>query len=546
MARLTLLQQLLIQIAYVQAAAYKNTTSCSPNNIPNPQIYGAEVLSLTTASITGYQLDVPSFSNNWPAQNITDLDFCQVNITITHPGANDSVNNQVWLPTTQWNGRLVGIGGGGYAANMGWDSLGPAVGLGYLAAGTDAGVPMNSSSADAWALASPGNANQYLLLDFASRSVHEMTVMAKQVAESFYGEPPQYSYWQGCSTGGRQGLGEAQLYPEDYDGIIAAAPAINWNQFTLAQQWPYTVMNNEGHVPQQCEFDFATAAAVSDCDTIDGLLDGIIDAPGLCSFDPYSLIGQSFNCDGNSTVVFSTATAKVIQLIWNGPQTVHGVPAEQVWQDATTLAGNSLWYGLLRGANFSTLALTSTLSNGTTAALPFGISDSWIRNYLYRNVSFDTAGISYPTFESLFRLSIQQYDSVIGTSDANLGPFRAHGGKMISWQGLSDSTIMPNGTSNYYDRVSTIYPGTHDFYRLFFAPGVGHCGSGYGPLPDDVLAALAAWVENGTAPEILAASSASAINGTVRHQPLCPYPAVSKYKGGDPAVASSYECANSF
>ena len=385
-----ILWQLLSSTLFLTRAAPYNSTTCSLKNIALPHVFGAEVTSLTTAYITDYRLDVPSFTNNWPAQNITGLNFCQVNITITHPGANDSVNNQVWLPVADWNERLVGIGGGGYAANMNWSTLAPAVQRGYLAVGTDAGVTMNGDSADAWALSSPGNVNQYLLLDFASRSVHEMTVIAKQISESFYGTSPRYSYWQGCSTGGRQGLGEAQTYPGDYDGIVAAAPAINWNDFTPSQQWPFVVMTNEGHFPRQCEFDFATAAAISECDTIDGLGDGLIGAPGLCNFDPYTVVGQKIDCDGNSTVVFSNATAKVIQLIWGGLQTLNQRPAEQVWKGPTTLAGDSLWYGLLRGANFSTLAPTITWSNGTTTALPFAISDVWFRDFIYKNVSSNT------------------------------------------------------------------------------------------------------------------------------------------------------------
>lgn len=171
-------------------------------------------------------------------------------------------------------------------------------------------------------------------------------------------------------------------------------------------------------------------------------------------------------------------------------------------------------------------------------------------SYMYGQCSIIillTASINYSDFQYLFQQGHIQYDSVIGTSDANLGPFRASGAKMLTWQGFADSNIMTNGTSNYYDRVSAIYPDVQDWYRVFFAPGVGHCGSGTGPVPDDILAALRNWVENGVTPNILPASSANPINGTVRHQPLCPYPLVSKYSGsGDPAAASSYECATNF
>ncbi|OQV07800.1 hypothetical protein CLAIMM_12174 [Cladophialophora immunda] len=136
----------------------------------------------------------------------------------------------------------------------------------------------------------------------------------------------------------------------------------------------------------------------------------------------------------------------------------------------------------------------------------------------------------------------------MGTMNANLSAFRAAGGKMITWQGLADNLIMPNGTMEYFSRVKALDQNVTDFYRVFFAPGVGHCGGGgSGPIPDDTLMALRKWVENGTAPEVLPGSSGFKVNGTIRHQNLCLYPLVSKYNGkGDPTSASSFTCAKNF
>ena len=220
---------------------YATSPSCVASALQKPQVPGAHVTSLTAAVVHNYTEDLSGESNNWQEHNATDLSFCQVNVTITHPGTGDSVQNQVWLPLTGWNGIFLGVGGGGYAAGN-WPSLGAAVLRGYAAVSTDAGHSQNNSGdASDWALVSPGNVNQYLLLDFSSLSVHDMTVIGKAVTENFYGSAPKYSYWQGCSTGGRQGLMEAQMYPDDYDGIVAAAPAVNWNDFTPAQQWPQVV-----------------------------------------------------------------------------------------------------------------------------------------------------------------------------------------------------------------------------------------------------------------------------------------------------------------
>lgn len=507
--------------------------SCSRSAIPIPDIPGASVTSLTASVVNDYAVNITGESNNWTGHNITGLSFCQVNVSLTHQGTGDHVNNQVWLPLTGWNGIFLGVGGGGYVAGS-WASLAPAVELGYAAVSTDAGhVSNDTGNATSWALVSDGNVNQYLLLDFASRSVHDMTVLGKAVTASFYGMAPKFSYWQGCSTGGRQGMMEAERYPDDYDGIVAGAPAINWNDFTPAQQWPYTVMNNEKYAPPQCEFDAVNAAAIAACDARDGLMDGIIGAPGLCDFDPATLVGKNYTCDTDGTRrQFSNKTATVVKKIWQGP---------------TTANGNAAWYGILPGTNFSSLAPTSTSPNGSTVALPFEISDSWYRNFLFKDANYDTSNITYGEFPALTEQSHQEYDSVLGGADPDLSAFKATGGKILTWQGLADNLIMPNGTMAYHDRVAALDPNVDDFYRVFFAPGVGHCGGGSGPVPIDILMALRRWVENGTAPEVLEAVSAYAINGTVRRQGLCPYPKVSKYQGtGDSAQAASFSCVDGF
>lgn len=190
---------------------------CSASGIKIPTVYGANITSLTAEVIS----DLASI----PGNNV-----CGVTITLTHPGTGDLVTTLVTLPLTGWNGRFQGIGGGGWAAGNP-PALGPVNAMGYSAATTDAGVPdtlPGTEDASPWALISPGNVNQYNLLNFARRSLHDMTVIGKAVSESFYGSKVQKSYWNGCSTGGRQGLMFAQYYPEDYDGILADAPAIQW------------------------------------------------------------------------------------------------------------------------------------------------------------------------------------------------------------------------------------------------------------------------------------------------------------------------------
>ncbi|KAK4546787.1 hypothetical protein LTR36_001519 [Oleoguttula mirabilis] len=507
---------LLSRITRVTAAV-----KCSSNAISKPSVFGAEVLNLTSSTITDYE-------------GIAGNDVCYVVVTITHPGSGDRVNNYIALPLTGWNGRFQGIGGGGYAAGTLENAANQTV-LGYSTGATDAGHDTTAAAtgdASPWALISPGNVNQYLLLNFAHRSLHDMTVIGKAISESFYGRPVQYSYWNGCSTGGREGLAIAQYYPSDYDGILADAPAVQWNDFTPAQQWPFTVENNEGYAPPPCEFDAVVAAVIEACDGLDGLVDGVISAPGLCTFEAQSLVGKQYICDEDgSSRTFQQKTADVV---------------DKIWQGARTPENQFLWYGLIKGANFSSLA--TNLPNSSVPQ-PFPISDSWIRGFIAKNLSFDTANVSYAEFADIFLQGHLQYDSIIGDASPDLRPFKRNGGKMITWQGLADGVINPQGTQLYYRKVLALDASAHDFYRQFYSPGIGHCGGGTGVVPIDPIAQLRAWVENGTTPRHLSAASPYPVNASsaavvsttnVRFLDLCPYPQVNIYKGnGDPALASS-------
>lgn len=360
------------------------TINCTGTAISKPLVFGAEVLNLTANAITNFE-------------GIAGNDVCYVIVAITHPGTGDRVNNYIALPLSGWNGRFQGIGGGGYATGTLEDAANQTV-LGYSTGATDAGHDTTTAAvqdASPWALISPGNVNQYLLLNFAHRSLHDMTVIGKAVSESFYGSPVKYSYWNGCSTGGREGLALAQYYPSDYDGILADAPAVQWNDFTLAQQWPYTVENNEGYAPPPCELDAVVAAVIDACDNLDGLVDRTISAPGLCTFEAQSLVGKQYNCDTDgSRRTFSQKTADVV---------------DKIWQGARTLENQFLWYGLIRGANFSTTA--PNLAN-TSVPQAFPISDSWIRGFIAKNLSFDTANVSYAEFVGeLLRADIPEWKS---------------------------------------------------------------------------------------------------------------------------------------
>ncbi len=234
----------------------------------------------------------------------------RVTAIVTHPPANDRVKVWVALPVKNWNGRFRGNGGGGFLTGNA-ESLRGAVAQGFAAAATDGGHEGGSGS---FALNGSGRLNWQEIRDFAYLGIHEMTVVGKALTQAFYGKPPRYSYFVGGSTGGRQGLMEAQRYPADYDGIYSGCPAIYWCSMVPSTLWPQVVMHDASHLVSKEKLDAVTAAAIAACDSDDGVSDGVIDDPNHCKWDPKQFVGTKV---GDSE--FTEDDANVVRKIWAGP-----------------------------------------------------------------------------------------------------------------------------------------------------------------------------------------------------------------------------------
>ncbi|KAL0260561.1 hypothetical protein SLS55_004250 [Diplodia seriata] len=501
-------------LSVLVGTAFGAVTTCSPDAIPTPELLGGHVLSITATSVKDFDAN-PS--------------FCNITVQYTHPGQNDTVNVYVYLPASDnWNQRFMGYGGGGFRMRSNDTVVAKEVAKGYAVASTDGGHDWTLDSAESWALASPGNVNAYLLNNFAAVALEDATLIGKAVTASFYGQEPRYSYWSGCSTGGRQGLMLAQRFPGLYDGILATSPAINWAKFVPAEYWPQFIMNQLDVYPAPCELDAITAAAIEACDALDGVEDGIIADPLGCRFDPLTIVGREYICGSSSSVISEGAA----------------IIAQKTWEGVRTSNGNCSWYGLSPDAPLSGLANTSC-SGGDCIGAPFGVTEEWIKLWVKRgDPAFDIANMSHAEYDAIIHHSVNQYKSIISTDDPDLSEFKASGGKMITWHGLADELIAPQGTTDYYENVLGLDPAATDFYRYFRAPGVGHCDGGTGPVPTDALESLVAWVEGAIAPDTLPAS-VTAGNAT-RKLDLCAYPFVPAYKGGDMNEPSSYECRETF
>ncbi len=444
---------------------------------------------------------------------------CRVTATVTNPPAGDRITVWVALPSKGWNGRLQGVGGGGFSGGSA-NAVRAPLAAGYAAASTDTGHEGGSGS---FALDANGRLQWQLIRDNAYLGIHQMTVTAKALIEAFYGRAPRYSYFNGCSTGGRQGLSEAQRYPADYDGILSGAPAINWPKLHVEQLWGHLVMLEAKNVVPQCKFEAAVAAAVAACDPLDAVKDGVVDDPTACTFDPKALVGTS----APGCTEFSAADAEVIRQIWRGPQ---------------RRDGTFLWYGLPRGASFALSATGGTPLTGR----PFGITLDWFRYFLLQDPKWDWTALTRERYEQLWDQSVEQYGAVFGTDNPDLTAFRDRGGKLIAWHGWADPLIYAEGTLDYYGRVVRQMGGpekTAAFMRLFMAPGVGHCAGGAGPQPSGQFEAVVRWVEEGKAPDTIEAVIRDQSGKVTRSRPLCRYPLVARYKNsGSTDLAASFEC----
>ena len=433
-------------------------------------------------------------------------EFCRVAVTLT-PTSDSDIKVEVWLPANGWNGKFQAVGNGGWAGVISYAAMADAIRGGYATASTDTG---HVGGRGTFALGHPEK-----LIDFAWRSEHEMTVHAKAIIRAFFGNPAQRSYWNGCSTGGRQGLKAAQKFPDDFDGIIAGAPA---NRTAISLWIAHAVLKDPASYIPPSKYPVIHRAAVGACDKVDGLEDGLIDDPRRCQFDPQVLLCK--DADGPSCLTApQIAAARKIYSPAINPRT-----------------GQQLFASLVPGTE---------LGWGVQAQGPEPSANIYDQ---YRYVVFKDPNWDWKTFD--FDRDVVRGDLpenlVMNATDPDMKPFFGRGGKLLLYHGWSDPQVPALNTIKYYESVVANLGGAAEaakHVRLFMAPGMGHCRGGEGPNTFDKIGALERWVEQGIAPDLLPASHST--NGTVdRTRPLCPYPQAAKYAGtGSIDAAANFACA---
>jgi hypothetical protein len=467
---------------------------------------------------------VKSVTSQIIAASGPNVAYCQVNLLYgTNPDQN--INIRVGLPLNSldggtggvegaWNGRTQGVGGGGCAGNL--TVTGP-VNASYVGSGTDTGHAGGDCEPG---VNTDGTYNLQFIQDFIRNAIKQQVLFSKKIARSYYGKKPRYDYWNGCSTGGRQGYLLAQELGGELDGILANAPAMFWTRFQTAQMWGQIVMKDLVGAPIATEkLSQATASAVAACDGADGVVDGVIDDPRTCKFSAKANICGTETAP--ATACLTPPEAEAIDRIWDGPRNAKG---------------NKIWFGLDRGTQ-----LGGFFSLNGAIPFPLGVTqfhwDEHDRTFDWRTVIID----EYSQVAQDGSRNIADVTDTFGDLDS----FRRHGGKLLTFVGANDQLIYPRGVIQYYRQMASRYSkhGEPDFerlqrfYRLFRAPGVGHCGGGAGPQPQNLFDALVNWVENGVAPEQIPAQTAT------RTRPLCPYPQTAIYKGsGSTDDAANFRC----
>jgi feruloyl esterase len=469
-------------------------------------------LALKDAKITSAQL-VPAGQFSAPGEQAergpspfkTLGDFCRVAATLT-PTSDSDIKVEVWLPAANWNGKFQAVGNGGWAGVISYAAMAEAVRAGYASASTDTG---HVGGRGTFALGHPEK-----LVDFAWRSEHEMAVKAKAVVQAFYGSGPKLSYWNGCSTGGRQGLKMAQMFPDDYDGIIAGAPA---NRTAISLWIAHAVMKDPASYIPPSKYPAIHKAAVNACDAGDGLKDGLISDPRSCRFDPKVLeckAGDGADC----------LTAPQVEA------------ARKIYSNAINpRTGKEMFASLVPGTE---------LGWGVQAEGPEPSANIYDQ---YRYVVFKDPNWDWKTFD--FDKDVVRGDLpenlIMNATDPNMDRFFARGGKLLMYHGWSDPNVPAVNTVKYFDQVVERlggYSKADDRVRLFMAPGMGHCRGGEGPNVFDTVGALEQWREHGKAPAQLVATHST--DGKVdRSRPLCPHPQVAAYKGtGSIDDAANFVC----
>ncbi|WP_052223592.1 tannase/feruloyl esterase family alpha/beta hydrolase [Novosphingobium malaysiense] len=471
--------------------------------------------------------------------------FCRV-IATARPSSASNIVIEIWLPDAgDWNGKLLATGNGGFAGAVRYDALAGGIRRGYATANTDMGTYPASLPGIGY---NAGNGRPEIQKDWGYRATHEMAKLAKKIVSTYYDRAASRAYYSGCSTGGHQGLTEAQQFPEDFDAILAGAPGHNRTHLHAMFADIKRKASRPGAYFTPGQFNAWHAAMLGACVGKDGgaPTDAFLTDPTQCLFSPRALICKPGE---KSETCLTKAQADALASVYDGTRNPR--------------TGALIYPPAVRGTE---AMLAYAFTNPAMADQPEPADLSrWVFGPGWDPATFD--------FDKDMAREDQALGPYVNALDTDLSRFAAHGGKIILFHGWADMVVSPLDTIIYFDRMHASGMKKQQYARLFMAPGMSHCTSGKGPdvfgqgaefpaadAGHDLLAALDRWVETGKAPdqviarkfavashngeEAAAEPSEPAEPRVTASRPLCAYPLVARYDGkGDPSQAASFTCS---
>jgi feruloyl esterase len=476
--------------------------SDAPGAASFPALAGAD----RCAAVTGPMIGAATASGKWVEEANGLPGFCEVTGTLS-PVSGSSIGVVYRLPAS-WNGKVLGFGGGGWIGNIALPTAAEGLRKGYATLQTDAGHPIGNVWDNSWAL------NPVAAADFSYRAIHEMTVAGKKLVSTYYQVPHRKAYYQGCSTGGRMGLMEAQRFPDDYDAMSVGAPVYTLQTQTSAVLRNQTFARDNGGFTA-ADLQLAQTASLVACDADDGLKDGLINDPRQCRWDPAEL-----QCSGAKTAsCLSAPQVTALRTAYNGIRAPDGEWA---------------MLPLMRGGEASWAAFVGTAGSGPDVTNGGGLGGLLPLIFRDRQVSLATM-----TLQDVQQVRRSDFARMYEAKDPDLSPYFRNGGKLLLWHGESDPGPSPVATNDYARAVMKAAPAARDQMRYFLYPGVGHCAGGPGADQVALLDALESWDETGRAPEILIGTKAD----RSLTRPHCAWPNVARYRGaGAPNEPASWQC----
>lgn len=506
---LNVMQGLTLNASTLVATAITNRTVLSSNDVPNGQ-----------------------------------FDYCSVTFAYSHDGRSDQVQVTYWLPTpANFRNRYLSTGGGGWAINSGANTLPSGLIYGAVAGETDGGFGGFASNYLNVVLLANGSLNYPELYMFGYQAHHELSTIGKQFTKNFFSMrngTKLYSYYQGCSEGGREGWSQVQRYGDSFDGAIIGAPAFRYSFQQVQHLWSNVVEKTLGYYPPPCELDYINNATVAACDGLDGKVDGVVSRTDLCKlhFNISSVLGHAYSCPASKGQIFPPSGPAPAQ---NGSVTTKGIQVARLILDGPQdLQGLRVYFSYQPSATFADAVTNYNSTSGGWDLAISGLGGAYVTNLL-QLVELSNLptleGVSYDTLRDWIYQGWQKYNDVLQTNWPDLTPFHNAGGKVLHYHGESDNSIPAASSVRYWNSVRQImYPNMtanastaalNKWYRLFLVPGAGHCGPNTlqpnGPYPQTNMAVMVKWVEENVVPTTLNATVLQGPNKGQNEQ-ICAWP----------------------